>query len=651
MIALSLSSGRLRKIECAYSYGQQHHCHGKYLRHMADLVRPDAESVEAIFRRSYCLWSSYAQDLHVRLPATYCDLRSLLGRVPAFPCDLRQPKGQTSAPKYHYTRSTLRISGQSLWKISAGECESPPKQLHHDLPCGFIAPVTCCLARSSRCTNWHVFEEDRHQASGRHITIIILAWAYILSARWVELQRPASRLLYSEHKAERLGEREDTATTAIVIHVGTATQQCIRWWAALLAPSQGWRAEIDVEVNVYQSPWSTCITTPHRLAIKSEIQRPAGGQSEEVPPSSDKALIYLQEYCELHAISNQHTAALAAVLFFPWKNSDGDSVVLPLPEPQPSHSTATQHRPLSNPPDPVGCIQSHYHRLVYYMTLSCNVRGLRALLSGSFFEPDVPCNLVGPWIQPIFEIIDGQDLEGLAIIMGRRQPALAALWFGAIMLGLETSVLQSVQIGLFPVEPNAAAWTGTIQSFINVLPPRIYSTLDKEIDRADECRLLYLIGSESYQRFPVSPWRPFGSTPLIYTELEVQRHATCKGHTLQYLSWGWDTNNGCSCEDYGLDEKITPAYHWDAMSVKPDLTHLHNLEDRLRDHAISETATRSIFGWLRMDGYPPTERSIFTHDWFDTGSSSEGSACSDDDNSDPKLSSVATWLDDLVYND
>lgn len=436
-----------------------------------------------------------------------------------------------------------------------------------------------------------------------------------------------------------------------MINVGLATEQCVRWWAALLAPGQGWRAEINVEGDVFQSPWSTCITTSHRLAIKSELEGVAGGQLMEGPPSSSQALIYLQDYCKLHAIRSLCTGALAAALFFPWKNSDGDAVVLPLPESDTESFPPIEHSFLSTPPDSVESIEVHYQRLVYYMTLSCNVRGLKALLSGSFFEPDVPCNLVGPWTQPIFDIIDEHNHEGLAIIIGRRQPALAALWFGAILFGLEKSILQPIRIGLFAIEPNAAAWTGTIHSFINVPPQRIYSVMDEEVLRADECRLLYLTGSEDYQRYPVSPRRPFGSTSLGHTNLEFQRHVTCKRHALQYTSWRWDTIEGSDYEDYSFDQRPIAADHWDAMPGEPDPIRLYNLEVSLQDHTISMTATRSIFGWLRVDGYPPTEKSIFTHDWFDTGSSSEGSICSDDDTSDSKPRNVATWLDELGYSD
>ena len=141
------------------------------------------------------------------------------------------------------------------------------------------------------------------------------------------------------------------------------------------------------------------------------------------------------------------------------------------------------------------CLQSEYRLIPYFMTLSCNIHGLRALLAGSFFDSSVPSNLVSPWLQPVFEIIDPiiarEGSTSFAIIMSKRKPRLAALWLGAIILGMEKDILQSVPNGLFDVELHAAAWTGTIHSFINPRPHTAYATCHGEIKRSNECRLLY----------------------------------------------------------------------------------------------------------------------------------------------------------------
>ena len=135
-----------------------------------------------------------------------------------------------------------------------------------------------------------------------------------------------------------------------------------------------------------------------------------------------KYKLRMREYCELHGINSQCISALAALLFLPWKNSDNDiSVVLPLPKP--SRIQVFKRRQKS-PPDSFHferSLQSESLLLSSYMTLSCNIRGLRALLSDSFFDPAISCNFISPWMQSNFEIIDPiiarEEFTSLAIIM------------------------------------------------------------------------------------------------------------------------------------------------------------------------------------------------------------------------------------------
>jgi len=112
-----------------------------------------------------------------------------------------------------------------------------------------------------------------------------------------------------------------------------------------------------------------------------------------------------------------------------------------------------------------------------------------------------------------------------------------------------------------------------------------------------------------------------------------------------------------SCEDPGFDGNAAidhcgiPAAAIDAASLS-----LHPARG-LQSELVSENATRSIFGWLRIDGYPPAEKDIFAHEWFDVGSSSEDSEVSEEDSSSGnKHIVVDEWLGklelkDLLYKD
>lgn len=275
----------------------------------------------------------------------------------------------------------------------------------------------------------------------------------------------------------------------------------------------------------------------------------------------------------------------------------------------PSSHSAFQHK--------MDTVSKESRLLPYYMSLSCNRREIEALLCGSFFDPEVSCNLVSPWLEPIFEVLDPlvarADYETLAIIMGKRQPKLAALWLGAIISGMHMTIFQHVRLGLLAIEPHASAWTATTHTFIGLRPRSPCVNKSVEISRSDECRLLYLAEREEHSRLPISPWKPFGTTLLRDTDIDVRRHATCARHYLRYVSWSWDLIDSTGLEDWGFitdsEYKETPPAVVDAVS--PDF------QNRLpKSEMLSESATHSIFSWLRVSGWPESEREIYCHSWF-----------------------------------
>lgn len=92
------------------------------------------------------------------------------------------------------------------------------------------------------------------------------------------------------------------------------------------------------------------------------------------------------------------------------------------------------------------------------------------MLSSIFYEPSVPCNLVSPWLQSIFAVLDSEKIRNddrvPAHMLMNRVPSIAFLWLGAIVLGIHRDVLRDGRFGLVPVDLHAAMWSGTVQSFI-----------------------------------------------------------------------------------------------------------------------------------------------------------------------------------------
>ena len=250
------------------------------------------------------------------------------------------------------------------------------------------------------------------------------------------------------------------------------------------------------------------------------------------------------------------------------------------------------------------------------------------MLLSSFYNPDVECYVVAPWLQGALAVID-LAAQSDPLVIGRmfmdQQPSVAPLWVGVTVLGLQSKVLQDVRWDSISVDLLSAAWSGTMQSFIQqpISDPLV---LDGHITRADQCRLLFLSQSGTHARVPICPWNPFGKIPLEHTDLEARAHASCGAHGLQYHMFVWDCTEGETvhyAHDYAgvVCPPQTPQPVWRTTSSTRHSVNYGKL-DMEKDSA-SEPATRSIFGWLRFDGCAPDEKEIWNHEWLEAISESE----------------------------
>ena len=99
-----------------------------------------------------------------------------------------------------------------------------------------------------------------------HITLLILAWTYILSARWAEIIRRASGPEYNNCEAEWDDknipfERAPNSSTTVIVGLGDIDDDAARWWAAVLALEGGWNASIPNDNSV------SCGIIRDRLAL------------------------------------------------------------------------------------------------------------------------------------------------------------------------------------------------------------------------------------------------------------------------------------------------------------------------------------------------------------------------------------------------
>ncbi len=172
------------------------------------------------------------------------------------------------------------------------------------------------------------------------------------------------------------------------------------------------------------------------------------------------------------------------------------------------------------------CYTALFSNLDSCITLSCSSRGIESLLCSQFFEPSVPCNLVGPHILGIRRAIEAiqSDNRFLTALMITRNPALSPLWHAANWSGYWPKVLRSALGALGALPPlnlAVASWTGTVQSFLQV----DYDSLTNKSDylaRACEFSYTYMIIPDLNVPLTSSP--PFGEVALDKTNLDIRAH-------------------------------------------------------------------------------------------------------------------------------
>lgn len=410
---------------------------------------------------------------------------------------------------------------------------------------------------------------------------------------------------------------QKASQTNVILDLGNASREETRWWASVLAPGRGWEATLVVGLETFWSPWSIRVQSGPRFIIPrdSETVQESFGK----PPSFIEALVFLDKFCVRHNIIDQSHAALAAVLHLPTLGDRTEGLQLPAvvigsesPCPQQAPSTSSlRHDWLYQTPN-------HFDKL---LTLSCFVNGIRPMLLGVFYNPAIECNAVSPWLQGTMTVLHALAKHKRPLVIGRmlmdRNPAIAILWVGATILGLQGKILRDAQLGKMVPNNLSAEWSGKPQSFIHQRAS-VPLVVDGTVSLADQCRLLYLSQTEGWVRAPSCPWAPFGSTPLEEVDFDVRLHADCAGHGLRYMGFTWD------CVRHRL---LANTDQWEVYH-DPSAVVAHGSETRKGPavdyrglhyelETLSERATQSIFKWLRgSNGFKRGEMEILRHEWF-----------------------------------
>ncbi|KAK2745517.1 hypothetical protein FQN57_003642 [Myotisia sp. PD_48] len=214
----------------------------------------------------------------------------------------------------------LWAKGTSTWETSHGPCPMPSFEQEFEISISRIKPTSLVLSSdSSVYQNW--FDEEDN-----HVSVLILAWSYIFSSYWADIISD-STIEYTESEALRgSGECGTPDSGSIQIELGTADSDAVRWWSAILAPGEGWKAYSTREQVEYRSPWSVSMDSPPSFTVS--YNQPLHENSSSAI-SSAMALRFLSDYCKLHNVTDQSIAALSAVIYLPERN--GKPVQLPIP--------------------------------------------------------------------------------------------------------------------------------------------------------------------------------------------------------------------------------------------------------------------------------------------------------------------------------
>lgn len=233
---------------------------------MEDSLRPTDDTFRAFYEQGYRTWCKFwvGAAANCSLPSTCLEMEQLFLQHPVLPVGLDPDDSGL-------------VTAKSTWISSEGRCNIPPFEQTFQMAAAIGKPTLTVLADNSDLTLFDWFGKD-----DGHLVVLIFAWAYALSARWAESIPRASPIEYTPSQAPWIARQVSCEAAEngkpLVVELGNLTGDAARWWAAVLAPGEGWTAAIPHERWRLISPWSVTkesssipifltgsLTDPHEL--------------------------------------------------------------------------------------------------------------------------------------------------------------------------------------------------------------------------------------------------------------------------------------------------------------------------------------------------------------------------------------------------
>jgi len=200
---------------------------------MRDLVRLNNSDFRNAYEKSFRVWSTVYNVASTQkvLPRSYLDIQNAFRGCPPLPRNLRLQQVKRGNMNQVYA------TGHCTWGSTRPDCEDGLPSFRQKVEISVIAkhPIPVSVAETpDRGMCWELWFPEGSQ---NYLSVLALAWAYFLSARWVEIMPGITSLAYTDIEADDSVPKHQ----ATVDLCGVDPDET-RWWLAVLAPTQGWKA-------------------------------------------------------------------------------------------------------------------------------------------------------------------------------------------------------------------------------------------------------------------------------------------------------------------------------------------------------------------------------------------------------------------------
>ncbi|KAL5620220.1 hypothetical protein FOBRF1_003466 [Fusarium oxysporum] len=427
----------------------------------------------------------------------------------------------------------------------------------------YPSPINCIISSDpSACHYGNLAGTADASNAPQGLAILTVCWSYILSTRLLQLQNRKIHFTDSCLRPVPINTIGDLAQNEILVHLPNGvSSRLVHWLCAILASQSGWAADGQ---GGPCAPWDAKFASDVRFIIATEGQ--VSIDSDAVPPAPTEATDLLIEFCNLFGIDHEPRrskdpstlspikAGFLAALAIPFYRMAKLEPHLPRPSLKPRKSTPMDADQAAN-------IHRYTAEARYYMTLSMHPYALGPVLWSIFWQPDIKCNLVSPWLAAITSVIQPAfkhcDFEMLIKIFLLRRPRVAMWWHGLFLLG-NSKILDFIRNYLTTLDERCsydtlsrpdivtAVWTGAPQSYQDDPTVTAYHDLSTAVPRAALLQHRHTLTLRD--PWPLFyGWRPFGTIPKETIEPDLYPWLE-RGHHREYRHWTWWSKDDASSE-------------------------------------------------------------------------------------------------------